>query len=96
MHKFYVSYDSGAFWTQAGGNEPFEMMTNFKEMDEIANGFKWSIKTKAAGQRKFHQQSLVTSSIYAMLDNIKEFLKSNVDGTVVCLTPDIEVEFYNA
>jgi hypothetical protein len=96
QRTFIVHHDSNHFWevcTDEQGN-PYEQAMLFSELDVMANGFKWGMSVKGTNQRKYHAKSVMTNSIYAMLDYVKDELAKDFNAIVVCHTPDVRVEFY--
>lgn len=96
QQEFQVSYEGGKWWTMQATEQPYEEETNFAELDKLADGFKWGMAVKGKGQRKRHIRSIVTSSIFAMLDYVRQELAEDTSAEVYLLTPDVEVLFVNA
>lgn len=91
--EFFVQVDGNEFWQYSNATGDSQEVIQIAKLDEIANGFKWSMAVKGTKQRVRHSRSVMTNSIAAMLDYVKAELKADPNAKVYCLTPDIEVCF---
>lgn len=90
---FNVVYDNPNFWlnsVQENGKE-FEEPMPWSYANELANGFMWSVMTKAKGQRKFHYRSPTAKNAFALLDYVRACIAEDSDVIVKLITPDVEV-----
>lgn len=95
MHKFEIAYSENKFWIaeQDDRGEYEREVTSWNFANKLANGFRWGMKYKSPKQRKYRISSIVTLSIEPMLSAIVFHLKEG--ETVVVLTPDVEIIFFN-
>lgn len=92
-----VAYDGQYFWEVCYDNttnSEYEQACVFSDFDKLANGFLWSMSVKGSKQRKYHPKSGMAKSIYALLDSVKDELTKDTGASVLCLTPDVIVEFF--
>jgi hypothetical protein len=97
-HTFDIALDSGEFFqrcTDEAGKE-YEIAAPFKAYDELANGFKWSMSVKHKGQRKYHAKSVVTASVYGLLDYVRAEFVGGASAQVMLQTTDVELNFFLA
>lgn len=99
QQAFYeLKYSDGKFWEMCQdemGEYEQEVFT-FAHFDNIADGALWSMSVRGHKQRKHHARSGMTKSILAMLDTAKAELAKDRCASVLCLTPNVIVEFFAA
>ncbi len=93
-----IKYDDGRFWQLCEDEHGVyeQPVNNFAWLDAMANNAHWSMSVKGSKQRKHHPKSGMTLSICALLDNVKDELAKDYGASVLCLTPDVVVEFFYA
>lgn len=92
--RFHILYDDGEFW-QWHEDYDSQIPAEFNVIDKLANGYKWSMSVQGKGQRKRHTRSIMTSSIWAMLESVKFELSRDAWANVYVLTPNVEVYFHS-
>lgn len=91
--EFFVQVEGNEFWQYSDNTDESQEVIQINKLDEIANGFKWSMAVKGTKQRVRHSRSVMTNSIAAMLDYVKAELQADANAKVYCITPDVEVCF---
>ena len=91
-----IKYEDGKFWEmcQDEHGEYDQPVNNWAWLDAKANNSLWSMSVRGHKQRKHHARSGMTKSILAMLDCVKAELQEDRLASVLCLTPDVCVEFF--
>lgn len=95
-YTFDIKLEDGKFWEicQDSRGEYDREVTSFAQFDEMAQGLFWSMTVCGHKQRKFRACSGMTKSILAMLDSVKAELQKDKHAIVLCITPDVAIEFF--